>query len=434
VSKIADNALAFVFGNDNVQTISVLIGAIEADGRFDDLEIQLLKPWSDLADQVEALAVRHDRVVVGFSFTTPKALEVLDTVRQLRADLQDRRLENVLLVAGGPHPTGDWRRMLRFGFDFVVVGEGELSFVELLVALYGRDGAEFENIRGLAYRSGSTLRFTGRSARVENLDDYPPFAERFGLFSSIEITRGCPWACRYCQTSFLFGGRMRHRSIDDIIRWVEVSRRHDRPEMRFITPDAFAYGSDGRHVRLDALAEMLQAVNAVVGQEHTYLGSFPSEVRPDSVSREAVDLVKHFTANDNVLIGAQSGSQRMLDLAHRGHTVADIYRAVRITLDAGLMANVDFIFGMPGEAAEDRKRTAKVIEDLAAMGARIHSHTFMPLAGTPWAGAPPGSLDEGTRALLESLTGSGQHFGQWRSQQDAAREIVGFREMEEMRP
>ena len=429
MSNTASNALAFVFENDNVQTISVLIGAIEADGRFDDLGSRLLRPWSDLADQVEALAVRHDKVVVGFSFTTPKALEVLDTVRQLRADLQDRRLENVVLVAGGPHPTGDWRQTLRFGFDFVVVGEGELSFAGLLAALYCRDGADFEHIRGLAYWSGSKLRFTGPSARVERLDDYPPFAERFNLFSSIEITRGCPWACRYCQTSFLFGGRMRHRSIDDIVKWVEVSRRHDRPEMRFITPDAFAYGSDGRHVRLDALAEMLRAVNAVVGKEHTYLGSFPSEVRPDSVSREAVDLVKHFAANDNVLIGAQSGSHRMLDLAHRGHTVADIYRAVRIVLDAGLIANVDFIFGMPGEAPEDRKRTAKVIEDLAAMGARIHSHTFMPLAGTPWAGAPPGSLDDRTRALLESLTGKGQHFGQWRSQQDAAREIADFREV-----
>ena len=423
---MADNALAFVFEHDNLQSLSALIGAIEVDGRFGDLEIRLLKSWAGLTEQIEALAVRHDKLVVGFSFTTPRALEVFDTVRQIRTYLQSRGLGNVTLVAGGPHPSGDWRQTLQMGFDVVVVGEGEASIGDLLASLY--DGCDLSHIGGLAYRSGSAVRFTGCSAPIEDMDDFPPFAERFSLFSSIEITRGCPWACRYCQTSFLFGGRMRHRSVDGIVRWAEVSRRHERPEIRFITPDAFAYGSDGRHLRLDLLAEMLKGVNAVVGKEHTYLGSFPSEARPDSVSREAIELIRHFAANDNVLIGAQSGSQRMLDLAHRGHTVDDIYRAVQITLDAGLIANVDFIFGMPGEMAEDRRQTVKVIEELAAMGARIHSHAFMPLAGTPWANSPPGSLDEQARVVLERLTGKGQHFGQWRTQQDAAKAIADFRD------
>jgi radical SAM superfamily enzyme YgiQ (UPF0313 family) len=112
-----------------------------------------------------------------------------------------------------------------------------------------------------------------------------------------------------------------------------------------------------------------------------------------------------------------------LDRSHRGHTVEDIYRAVGITLDAGLIANVDFIFGRPGETEEDRALTRKVIEDLAAMGARIHSHVFMPLAGTPWADASPGDVDPKTRKLLERLTGRGQQFGQWREQQQACRAV-----------
>jgi B12-binding domain/radical SAM domain protein len=424
--KTADGALAFVFEHDNIQSISALIGAIETDGRFDDLEIRLLRTWSDLGEQVEGLAVRYRKVVVGFSFTTPRAEEIVHTVRRMRRHLRSRCLENVTLVAGGPHPSGDWRQTLGMGFDVVVVGEGESSFVELLACLYG--ASDFGHIGGLAYRRGPLMHCTGRSTRVEDLDLYPPFADRFNLFSSIEITRGCPWACKYCQATFLFGGRMRHRSVENVVKWVEASKRRDRLDMRFITPDAFAYGSEGGHLRLELLAELLKRVNAVVGREHTYLGSFPSEVRPDSVSREAVELVRHLTVNDNILIGAQSGSQRMLDLAHRGHTVDDIYRAVRIVLDVGFIANVDFIFGMPGETEQDRRRTLRVIEDLAAMGARIHSHTFMPLAGTPWANSPPGTVDEETRLLLESLTSKGQHFGQWRKQREAARAIAGFRE------
>jgi B12-binding domain/radical SAM domain protein len=377
-----------------------------------------------LSDQVEALAVSYNQVILGFSFTTFRALEVFDAVQHMRDHLGARRLQKVTLVAGGPHPSGDWRGTLNMGFDVVVVGEGERSFRKLLACLC--NGRDFGQLQGLAYQNGSQMRFRGRSERIENLDDYPPFAERFGLFSSIEITRGCPWACQFCQTTFLLGGRMRHRSVENIVKWVEVSRRRDRPEIRFVTPDAFAYGSDGKQPRLDSLAQMLKAVNDIVGKKHTYLGSFPSEVRPESVSKEAVELIRNFAANDNLVIGAQSGSQRMLDLSHRGHTVEDTYRAVQITLEAGFMANVDFLFGMPGESEPDRELTRKVIKDLAAMGARIHSHAFMPLAGTPWVHSPPGRVDPNTRRLLERLTGVGQQFGQWRAQQEAFGAVTSF--------
>ena len=417
---MANYALAFVFGNDNVQSLSALIGALEADARFDDLQIHLLKPRLGLSEQVEALAKTHDKVVVGFSFTTPKALQALQGMRNLQ------RSDNVTLVAGGPHPSGAPRQTLDMGFDVVVVGEGEISFPALLHALY--TGSDLDHVQGIIYRDGADARSTGRSPRVENLDDCPPFAERFNLFSSIEITRGCPWACKYCQATFLFGGRMRHRSVENIIEWVKISHRNDKSHIRFITPDAFMYGSDGSQPRLDLLEEMLRGVNAVVGKKNTYLGSFPSEVRPESVSREAVELVRRFATNDNIFIGAQSGSQRMLDLAHRGSTVEDLYRAVEITVEAGITANVDFIFGMPGENEDDRERTRRVIEDLAGLGARIHSHVFLPLAGTPWEDAPPGRIDPETLQLLEHLTGKGQHFGQWRRQQSAAKAIDDFRD------
>ncbi len=176
---------------------------------------------------------------------------------------------------------------------------------------------------------------------------------------------------------------------------------------------------------------MLRAVSRVAGKEYTYLGSFPSEVRPDSISPEALALIREFAANDNILIGAQSGSDRMLGICHRGHTVDDVYRAVELTTRSGLIANLDFIFGMPGETAADAEKTLKVIRELAQMGARIHSHTFMPLAGTPWADEPAGTLDDRTKSLLESLTGKGQHFGQWRSQGTMARIIEELRNAED---
>jgi len=430
------NTLGFTFENKNRQSAAALIGTIQQDPRFKNLEIHLVKPRNGLAQQIVALANEYNKVVVGFSFTTPEALANYKAVSLVRDALQTQGLENVTLVAGGPHPSGAWRQTLAMGFDIVVIGEGEIVFPELLEALFNGDtrvpASEDEDmldqIPGLAFRTKTGVRYTGRAPRVMRLDDYPPFAADYSIFASIEITRGCPWACKYCQNTFLKGGNMRHRTIDNIVKWAAISKEREHGTIRFITPDAFAYGSDGQKLRPDLLADMLQAVNSAVGKEYTYLGSFPSEVRPESVSREALELVREFAANDNILIGAQSGSERMLALSHRGHTVDDIYRAVELTLEAGLIANLDFIFGMPGETSNDVGQTLKVIRDLAYMGARIHSHTFMPLAGTPWADAPPGAMDQRTKQLLESLTGRGQHFGQWRRQQEAAHAIAELRE------
>ena len=108
------NALAFVFERHNQQSISPVIGAVETDERLDDLEVHLLRPKSGLSWQVEALAASYDRVVLGFSFTTFKVPQVFEAVRRVRHHLGSRRLENVTLIAGGPHPSGDWRGTLNW--------------------------------------------------------------------------------------------------------------------------------------------------------------------------------------------------------------------------------------------------------------------------------------------------------------------------------
>ncbi len=159
--------------------------------------------------------------------------------------------------------------------------------------------------------------------------------------------------------------------------------------MRFVTPNAFGYGSpNGKTIDLAKVEELLVALGQLVPRERIYFGTFPSEVRPESVTKEALDLLRRHAANDSLLFGAQTGSPRLLAALHRGHTVEDVYRATLLTLDAGLQPIIDFIFGLPGEAAEDIRATMRVITDLTAW-VHHHSQTFMPLPGTPFADAKP---------------------------------------------
>jgi len=281
-------------------------------------------------------------------------------------------------------------------------------------------------VSGIAYMEAGACRYTGRRGPVD-LDRVLPSSVGYRRFGPLEITRGCPWTCRYCQTPYLFGSLRRHRSVETVLRYAEMGKRQGLRDLRFVTPDAFAYGSEGKHPNLEALEILLKAVGEIYGKERVYLGSFPSEVRPDTVSEEAVELVTTYATNDNLVIGAQSGSDGVLDLMHRGHRVEDVYRAVEIVTRAGLIANVDVIFGLPGETAADAKLTLNMMDLLTAMGARIHSHTFMPLAGTPLADAPPGVVDRETRNALGRLAGEGKQFGSWAQQERLGRELVRFR-------
>ena len=417
-------AVLLVGHRENWNSLGALAGALEADTRLAGLALHFARPGAPALGRACELARRYERVVVGFSFMSPDAMRVAGEVAVLRGALPAAAYPHVRLVAGGPHATASWRSTLAMGFDYVVVGEGEEAFPDLLLEVArGRDG---RGVRGVAMRTAEgNLVYQGR-ARPVALDRFPPFSARYRHQGPIEITRGCVHRCRFCATPFLAGRRLRHRPLPDVLRAVESCLRGGVDQIRFVAPDSLAYGSADGRPRLDLLEELLRQASALAGRANTFLGSFPSEVRPESASPRAAELIARYCGNDNLVVGAQSGSERLLARMGRGHTVGDVRRAVAAIRAAGLRANVDIIFGLPGEAEEDREATFRLIDELVGLGARIHSHAFMPLPGSPWAHCPPGEVDEATARRLGALAGQGAQYGSWQKQARQARQMIEF--------
>ena len=195
--------------------------------------------------------------------------------------------------------------------------------------------------------------------------------------------------------------------------------------MRFVSPTSLSYGASGQEPELARVEELLARVREAMGPDgRIFFGTFPSEVRPEHVTPEALRMLRRYVDNDNLVIGGQSGSARVLKASHRGHDVEAIERAVRVALEAGFRPNVDFLLGLPGEESSDVEATLDLIEKLCALGARAHGHTFLPLPGTPFRDAEPGSLDERTIARLAALEGHGRIFGQWKAQIDVGRDLA----------
>jgi B12-binding domain/radical SAM domain protein len=296
-------------------------------------------------------------------------------------------------IAGGPYATACHEEVLRYA-DYVVVGEGEAALPALLSVL--ADDRKF-SIPGVASKDG----FIPPNSTIL-LDSWPCFSRMKGY---VEISRGCPFSCTYCQTPRIFGHGMRHRSIDSIVEF--ASRYRDA---RFVTSNALAYGSDGRTPRLDKIRALLSALH-----NRVWFGTFPSEVRPEFITEEALDLITAYCSNTSIQFGAQSGSDAVLQRIQRGHSTEDVVRAVELCTDAGLTPVVDIVVGFPFETDEDQLATAELIRWLAGKG-RLHAHSFIPLPGTPLARAVPGPLSSDLSRLLGSLALRGKLTGSWNRQ------------------
>jgi B12-binding domain/radical SAM domain protein len=293
-------------------------------------------------------------------------------------------------IVGGPHATACPNEVAGYA-DFVIVGEGEYTLPRLLKEIEaGRNG----HIPGVVTRD-----FFTKADTSVLLDAFPAFSE---VQAYVEISRGCPYACGYCQTPQIFGHCIRHRSIDAIAKY---SNRYEHS--RFVTPNAFAYGSDGVHPRWDKIEKLFKKLKNTI-----YFGTFPSEVRPEFVCEESLSLITNYCANTKLHFGAQSGSDTVLEHLRRGHTTEDVIRAVELCTATGITPVVDFIIGLPFETDEDQRATIDLIQWVSRFG-KVHVHRFIPLPGTLLAGTTARSLLKNTEKTLGKLALSGRVTGSW---------------------
>ena len=257
-------------------------------------------------------------------------------------------------------------------------------------------------VKGVAYKKDGLVRFTSPRPVVD-LDLYPPFRH---ILAPVEISRGCPWGCAYCQTPRLCGSKMRHRSVAVILKYARFHK-----DIRFTSPNSLAYGSDGLSPRLDKVESLLRALAEL--KRPIYFGTFPSEVRPEFVSIQALELITKYCSNRVLNIGAQSGSPRILEAICRGHDVEAVEAACQLCRDQGIQPLVDFIFGLPTETEDDQQLSLELVEKIIADGGSARAHYFTPLPDTPLARTAPVTVAAQVACELGKLALQGKLTGSW---------------------
>lgn len=402
----------------------VLTGALETDARTANVPVVFANGVDAVVAAItRALAGSAPRVLVGWSFYSPDAAAMTAELQAVKARIADPR---VVHVCGGVHATAEPEATLRAGWDLLAIGEGERLVRDLALAIAGGgDGRDVAGVASLA--PDGTLRKNGRADRIV-LDDFPPFGAAHDRFGPIEITRGCIYACRFCQTPYFAGASFRHRSVANVRQWARYLVGRGFRDFRFLTPTSLSYGASGPEPDLAAVEALLAGVREEIGAARKlWFGTFPSEVRPEHVSDAALRLLQRWVSNRTLIVGGQSGSDRVLAASARGHDAASIERAVALCGEHGFVPHVDFLLGLPGEEPSDVAATLALMDRLVARGAKVHGHTFLPLPGTPFRKAAPGALTEEVRRRLRNLASKGKLYGQWEQQEATAQAMVAGR-------
>jgi anaerobic magnesium-protoporphyrin IX monomethyl ester cyclase len=314
--------------------------------------------------------------VVGISGqTTPSIYDVYYTAQVVK-----NHNPAILVVVGGAHVTFQDEQVLREcpEIDVVVRGEGEVTMNKLLEEFSEHRG--YDNVPGTTIRKNTTIIRNPDRPYVTNLDDLPfPAYDVLNLsryfpqgkrIAPMITSRGCPYQCTFCSSSRITGKRWRGRSPDNVIE--EIQLLQDRYGVQDITflDDLFTFDS-GR----------VEGICTRMIQEADGLG-WTCSSRADIMVRhpEMVNWLKEGGCH-TLYIGAESGSQRILNRIKKGIRLSQVINAVKLAKKAGLEVVLSFIIGIPGESKEDVQST---IEFACKLDPDLAQFTICtPYPGTP---------------------------------------------------
>ncbi len=282
------------------------------------------------------------------------------------AMIQMAREQGCTIIAAGADASDHADAYLTAGADYVLFGEGDATLAELLDHLTGKGAETLAEIPGLAYREPERgVHHTPRRPDLKDLDalpfpawdlvDIPRYQaiwrEHHGYYSmNMVTTRGCPFHCNWCAKP-IWGQRYNARSPENVAQELKWLKDRFQPDHIWFVDDIMGLKPGW----LERFATLVDELDARV--------PFKCLNRVDLLLRgDAVNALKRAGAK-TVWVGAESGSQKILDAMEKGTRVEQIYEAANRLHAAGIEVGFFLQFGYPGETREDIEMTLQMVRD-----------------------------------------------------------------------
>lgn len=289
--------------------------------------------------------------------------------------------ENIITIIGGGLVTHSPEEAMQLipNADYGVIGEGELTDSELVLAL--EEQQNIEQVKGIIYRNGANLCRTLPREPIEDLDTLPwPDYEGFDYFEIVRrhlgdnnmtapltTSRSCPFQCTFCSTS---GGgvlkKYRQRSLDSIFGELEYLVEHYHVKEILLNDELFAVNEE----RLHSFCQRIKPFD-IKWYVYLRLGKH--------IQLELLQEM-HEAGCVTVFYGLESANDIILKSMKKGTTQKEMLRVLEITKQAGLIARGSFIFGDTQETLETAESTMSWVEEHIDL---LETVTFNPISIYP---------------------------------------------------
>ncbi len=326
---------------------------------IDNARIQL--PIEKIVERVK----RENPGVLGVSTLTPTFKQGIKIANAVKAELPDLKI-----IFGNYHATFTYKRLLtKYPFvDYVVLGEGEQIFLELVNALEREEG--IKKIKGIAFRQDGGVVKTPPRPFIQNLDELPlpdrtlleqeyhsevvGMLGSSGKFTTVLTSRGCPYNCRYCACSSFSLRKARFRSPKSVVAEMGQLQMEGYEEIGFVDDNLLLDRN-----RMEKICDLLK--------ENGIKLTLWAEGRVDNASREVLHKFARVGCK-TIYFGVESGNQKVLDYYGKNISPELSRKAMRNCKEAGIENIIgSFIVGAPIETREDVQQTLDFALNLKGM-------------------------------------------------------------------
>lgn len=315
----------------------------------------------------------------GFNYLTKMCLTNMREAAFRMAEIAKQK--GIKVIASSSDAADHYEKYIARGVDFVVIGEGEITLKELINTIE-KGETDFSKIDGLAFNEKSEIFKTSARQIVKELDSFPMPAwdlvdissykkiwmENHGYFSlNIATTRGCPFKCNWCAKP-IYGNRYNSRSPQKVVEEIEFLIRKFDIHHFWMCDDIFGLKPGW----------VQEFRNVVKSKGLTFRYKIQSRV--DLLLQQDTISALADSGAETVWVGAESGSQKILDAMDKGTTVEQIYEATRLLKKNKIRPAFFLQFGYLSEEKTDINKTINMVLDL--MPDEIGISVSYPLPGT----------------------------------------------------
>jgi radical SAM superfamily enzyme YgiQ (UPF0313 family) len=351
-----------VYTADDVRAVPLgvyYVAAVLKHARY-DVEILNWHGIDTTPHKIRETLTQKKPDLIGFSILNANrwgGIEIARIARQINP--------GVKIVFGGIGATFLWEHFLTHfqEIDFVVIGEGEYTFLKLIRGLEAGGAQVIEAINGIAFRKNGTPIRTPPAEPIPTLDDLPDPAQYFD-YQHLALTRGCGGNCKFCGSPRFWGRRVRFHSADYFVNQLErLSQRGIR--FFYFSDDTFTVN----HKRVVEICRQIIARKLDI--------TWNAISRVDHVSEEILSWMRK-AGCIQISYGVESGSPEIRKFLLKNISTAKIRSAFALTQKYGIMARAYFIYGAAQESRQTIQETIDLINTLKPLSAIFYILDLFP--------------------------------------------------------